>query len=154
MALKQEQEIASAKWKEELQMNWHHWTHKSIVAPLATSNRSLRIAICLAMGMCLVQSFVPTTSLTALYAYVDSQLILLHFELKNNPCTAPEGTEIGEKALESQIHATGSARKWWGFQLATAYPRSKSEIPWKQGVHLGDLSMLKGGRQIVVEMLG
>jgi FAS-associated factor 2 len=90
--------------------------------------------------------------LTALYAYVDSQLVPSHFEPKDDPSTAPEGTEIGEKALESQIHATGSAGKWWGFQLATAYPRS--EIPWKRGVQLGDLSMLKGGGQIVVEMLG
>ncbi|KXN82918.1 UBX domain-containing protein 10 [Leucoagaricus sp. SymC.cos] len=151
-AIKREQEIAAAKRREELRMNWRRWTRKTIAEPLSKTNGSLRIAIRLTTGTRLVQSFAPATSLTALYAYVDSQLIPSHFEPHDDPSTPPEDSATGEQAIEAQIHATGSAADWWGFQLATAYPRS--EIPWKSGVQLGDLSVLKGGGQVVVEMLG
>ncbi|KAF5354105.1 hypothetical protein D9756_007270 [Leucocoprinus leucothites] len=151
-ALRREQEAAEAKRKQEVRMNWRRWTRKNVAGPLAAAGGNLRLAIRLVTGTRLVQSFAPTTSLTALYAYVDAQLIPSHFAPEDDPSAMPEGTEAGEKAIEAQIRAAGSAAEWWGFQLATAYPRS--EIPWKRDVQLGDLVALKGGGQIVVEMLG
>lgn len=151
-ALKKEQEAAEARRKEELRMVWRRWTRKAIVGPTAAAGGNLRIAVRLVTGTRLVQSFAPTTSLTALYAFVDSQLIPSHFEPQDDPVSPPEGVETGEKAIENQIRSAGGAAVWWGFQLVTAYPRS--EIPWKRGVQLGELSMLKGGGQIVFEMLG
>lgn len=133
-------------------MNWRRWARKTVVGLTAAVGGNLRIAVRLATGHRLVQSFAPTTSLTALYAFVDSQLIPSQFGPQDDPVTPPEGGEVGEKAIESQIGACGGAVEWWGFQLATAYPRS--EIPWKGGVQLGELAVLKGGGQIVVEMLG
>ncbi|KAJ3569148.1 hypothetical protein NP233_g5243 [Leucocoprinus birnbaumii] len=150
--LRREQEAAEAKRKEELRMDWRRWTRKNVAGPLTAAGGSLRLAIRLATGARLVQSFAPTTSLTALYAYVDAQLVPSHFAPEDDPTVVPGGSGSGEKAIESQIRAVGSAAEWWGFQLATAYPRS--EIPWKHGVQLGDLDVLKGGGQIVVEMLG
>jgi FAS-associated factor 2 len=152
--LKKEQEAAEARRREELRMVWRCWTRKAVADPvIAAGGGDFRIAIRLATGARVVQSFAWTTSLTALYAFVDSQLIPSHFEPKDDPVTPPEGTETnGERAIEKQIVAAGGAAGWWGFQLATAYPRS--EIPWKRNVQLGELSMLKGGGQVVVEMLG
>jgi len=151
-ALRKQQEEAQAKRKEELRMNWRRWTRKSVVGPIVATGGNFRIAIRLATGSRIVQGFAPTTSLTALYAFVDSQLIPSHFEPQDDPETPPEGTDTGEKALESRIRVVGSAADWWGFQLVTAYPRS--EIPWKRDTQLGELPMLRGGGQIVVEMLG
>ncbi|EKM74991.1 hypothetical protein AGABI1DRAFT_88082 [Agaricus bisporus var. burnettii JB137-S8] len=153
--LKQEQEAAEARQREELRMVWRCWTRKAVVGPMMTAGGGgdFRIAIRLPTGTRVVQSFALTTSLTALYAFVDSQLIPSHFEPKDDPVTPPEGKETGgEKAIEKQIVAVGGATSWWGFQLAMAYPRL--EIPWKRDVQLGELSMLKGGGQVVVEMLG
>lgn len=151
-ALRKEQEAAEARRKEELRMTWRRWSRKAIAAPTVAAGGNLRIAIRLATGTRLVQNFAPTTSLTALYAFVDSQMIPSHFGPQDDPETPPEGVETGERAIETRINDLGSAADWWGFQLATAYPRS--EIPWKRGVQLGELSVLKGGGQIVVEMLG
>ncbi|KAF9443437.1 hypothetical protein P691DRAFT_808971 [Macrolepiota fuliginosa MF-IS2] len=152
VALKREEEAAQAKRKEEIRMNWRRWARKAVVGPTAVAGGNLRIAVRLATGTRLVQSFAPTTSLTALYAFVDSQMIPSQFGPQDDPATPPEGVETGEKAIENQIGVCGGAVEWWGFQLATAYPRS--EIPWRRGVQLGELSVLKGGGQIVVEMLG
>lgn len=150
--LRKQQEEIEARRKEELRMNWRRWTRKAVVGPIIAAGGNFRLAIRLTNGSRIVQGFAPTTSLTALYAFVDSQLIPSHLEPQEDPQTPPEGTDVGEKALESRIQAVGSAAEWWGFQLVTAYPRS--EIPWKRNTELGELPMLKGGGQIVLEMLG
>lgn len=151
-ALQKQQQEAELKLKEELRMNWRRWTRKAVVGPIVAAGGNFRIAIRLTTGSRIVQGFAPTTSLTALYAFVDAQLVPPHFEPQDDPDAPPEGADMGEKALESRIRAVGSAADWWGFQLVTAYPRS--EIPWKRNAQLGELPMLKGGGQIVVEMLG
>ena len=150
-AAKKEREIAEAKRKEEVRMNWRRWMRKNVASPLAGTGGNLRLAIRLATGTRLVQSFTSTASLTSLYAYIDAQLVPSHFAPEDDPSTVPEGSETGEKAIEDQIKDVDGA-EWWGFRLATAYPRT--EIPWKRDVQLGDLAVLKGGGQIVVEISG
>jgi len=150
-AAKKEKEVAEAKRKEQLRMNWRRWTRRNVVSPLVGAGGNLRFAIRLATGARLVQSFASTASLTSLYAYVDAQLVPSHFSPEDDPSIVPEGSETGEKAIEDKIQDTGGT-EWWGFRLVTVYPRM--EIPWERDVQLGDLAVLKGGGQIVVEMSG
>jgi len=150
-AAKKEKEVAEAKRKEQLRMNWRRWMRKNVASPLAGAGGNLRFAIRLATGARLVQSFASTASLTSLYAYVDAQLVPSHFPPEDDPSIVPEGSESGEKAIEDQIQDTDGT-DWWGFKLVTVYPRM--EIPWERNVQLGDLAVLKGGGQIVVEISG
>jgi len=150
-AAAKEKEVAEAKRKEQLRMNWRRWTRRNVVSPLVGAGGNLRFAIRLATGARLVQSFASTASLTSLYAYVDAQLVPSHFSPEDDPSIVPEGSETGEKAIEDKIQGTGGT-EWWGFRLVTVYPRM--EIPWERDVQLGDLAVLKGGGQIVVEMSG
>jgi len=57
-----------------------------------------------------------------------------------------------ESSIERKLTTPDcSAQEWWGFCVVSAYPRR--EIEWRANVRLGDVDCLRGGGQLVVEML-
>jgi len=111
-----------------------------------------KLAIRLPSSQRVIRTFSPTGTLTALYAWVDTQLIPGEFLAREDPMFSPGSTAEGaEGAIETQIAACSSPDEWWGFKLVLAYPRK--EIEWKKGATLGEVSCLKSGGQLIVHML-
>jgi len=132
-----------------IRMEWRRWARRSLVRPEAAKDTpgASRLAIRLpGGGGRTIRLFSPSDSLTALYAYVDSQLIPPELSPSTDPLTPPLGTPIDEGDIASQ---SGNSVEWWGFRLFVAYPRK--ELVWRAQVRLSDIAELKGGAQIVVE---
>ena len=90
--------------------------------------------------------------MTALYAYVDSLLIPPEFIQDADPVSPPEGGKAGEEGVVLDMRASGrSPEKWWGFKLVLAYPRR--EVPWEAEKKIGEIEVLRGGGQVVVEFV-
>ncbi|KAF8954716.1 hypothetical protein BDZ97DRAFT_1927810 [Flammula alnicola] len=144
-------EAEIARQKESDRMAWRRWTRRAIVntPPGDAGQGSLRIAIRLPSGGRIVQSFAQSASLTSLYALVDAHFIPPQFTAADDPFALPEQSSTGEMALED--HILNQAEEYWGFRVASAYPRM--EIPWKRGVKLSEIDQLKGGGQVVVELI-
>ncbi|RDB14772.1 hypothetical protein Hypma_004123 [Hypsizygus marmoreus] len=92
--------------------------------------KGTRVAVRLPSGGRVIRVFDETKALTALYAFVNAQLVPAAFKPEDDPVNQPEGQhkEV-EACLEEQI-AGEMDGDWWGFQLATAYPRK--EVPWQK----------------------
>ncbi|KAF8193029.1 hypothetical protein BJ912DRAFT_1021722 [Pholiota molesta] len=121
-------------------MGWRRWTRRVI--------GGLRIAIRLPSGARVVHAFAPGATLTALYAAVDALLVPAEFAAADDPLCPPEAK------LEAHVLADGGdtgVDAYWGFKVASAYPRV--EIPWRTGARLGEVEVLKGGGQVVVELV-
>ena len=147
-------EMEIARVKENERMDWRRWTRRAIVShpPITTQgSSSLRIAIRLPAGSRVVHQFSQSSTLTSLYASVDSELIPNHYSASNDPISLPHQRGVGEEALEDHIIGQGGGKEYWGFDVVLAYPRMK--IPWKAGVKLSDIDQLKGGGQVVVESI-
>jgi FAS-associated factor 2 len=140
--------------RETVRMDWRRWARRALVAPdVIGCQDTVRIAIRLPTDKRVIRHLSPTSTLTTLYAYVDSLLIPPHFAREDDPAISPEGNASGEAGMEQQILLShNAAEEWWGFKLVLAYPRR--EIVWKAGTQLGDVESLKGGGQVAVEMLG
>lgn len=158
-----ESERLEAKRKEAVKMEWRRWSRRTLVKPETRgATGTIRLAIRLPGGDGrTIRQFSPDDTLTSLYIYVDSQLIPSNLSPSSDPATPPSGTLTGEAAIESQIHSpqleTEDTRKaaadaWWDFKLVLAYPRR--ELAWAPHTTLGSIDGLKGGTQIVVEMIG
>ncbi|KAF7977538.1 hypothetical protein HWV62_16732 [Athelia sp. TMB] len=149
---RREQERLESERLAAIRMEWRRWARRSLVKPETAKGipGAIRLAIRLpgAEGRT-IRQFAPSDSLTALYAYVDSQLIPSDLPASADPSTPPTGTPIDEDGLANQ---SGGAVEWWGFRLFLAYPRK--ELAWKSQVCLGEITELKGGTQIVVERGG
>ena len=150
-------EVELARVKENERMDWRRWARRAIVSsshPIekntttTTTQGSLRIAIRLPTGGRVIHQFSSSSTLTALYASVDSELIPNHYSASDDPVSLPHQHGVGEQALENHI-GEGSGEEYWGFDVVLAYPRMK--IPWKAGIKLSDIDQLKGGGQVVVE---
>ena len=143
-------EVEIVRVKEKERMDWRRWTRRAIVSnPFETTQGSLRIAIRLPAGGRVIHQFSPSSTLTSLYGFVDSQLIPDQYSASDDPISLPQQRGVGEQALEDHI---GRAKdEYWGFNVVLAYPRMK--IPWKAGVKLLDIDQLKGGGQVVVEFI-
>ncbi|KAF9465844.1 hypothetical protein BDZ94DRAFT_1213664 [Collybia nuda] len=142
--------------KDAVRMEWRRWTRRiEKVKGENASVKELRISIRLPSGARVMRMFDKSSTLTALYIYVDTNLIPSEYNMDEDPLEPPEdGYWKGdlEDCIEARIARGVSGTEWWCFQLALAYPRK--EIPWKSGVSLGDIESLKGGGHIVVELLG
>lgn len=109
-----------------------------------------------------MRAFAHEQGLTALYAWVPTQLAST--EDATHARTSPEGDAVPQKDAEVEIErilertivrsepqhplAGTQQDEWWVFALALAYPRTP--VP---GVKLGEIPALRGGAQVVVEML-
>ena len=149
-------EVELARVKENERMDWRRWTRRAVVSHPPSSNdnkagSSLRIAIRLPTGARVIHQFSQSSTLTSLYASVDSELIPNHYSASDDPISLPHQRGVGEQALEDHILGQGGGEEYWGFDVVLAYPRMK--IPWKAGMKLSDIDQLKGGGQVVVESI-
>jgi FAS-associated factor 2 len=157
-------EVELARAKENERMDWRRWTRRAIVSHQHSSpssidktqgggsSSSLRIAIRLPTGGRVIHQFSQSSTLTSLYASVDSELIPKQYSASDDPISLPHQRGVGEEALEDHIIAQGGGGEgYWGFDVVLAYPRMK--IPWKAGMKLSDIDQLKGGGQVVVESI-
>ena len=143
-------EVEIARVKENERMDWRRWTRRTIESQSTESTQScLRIAIRLPTGVRVVHQFSQSSTLTSLYAFVDSALIPNHYSTCDDPSSLPDQRGVGEQALED--HISQGDEDYWGFNVVLAYPRTK--IPWKAGIKLSDIEQLKGGGQVVVEFI-
>ena len=156
-------EVEIARVKENERMDWRRWSRRAIVSShpptekntaATTQGSSLRIAIRLPTGGRVIHRFSQSSTLTSLYASVDSELIPNHYLASDDPVSLPHQRGVGEQALEDHIIGLGGGgggEEYWGFDVVLAYPRMK--IPWKAGMKLSDIDQLKGGGQVVVESI-
>lgn len=143
-------EVEIARVKENDRMDWRRWTRRAIVSnSIENARGSLRIAIRLPAGGRVIHQFSQSSTLTSLYAFVDSQLIPNLYSPSDDPISLPHQRGVGEQALED--HIAHSGEEYWGFIVVLAYPRTK--IPWKAGIKLSDIDQLKGGGQVVIESI-
>jgi FAS-associated factor 2 len=140
--------------QEAVRMEWRRWARKKGFG--TGTEGKIRIAVRLPSGGRVVKMLEETATLTALYLFVDTQLIPEELAVQDDPSSPPEeGYEaVGvEAAIEMQIAAEGgNVDEWWGFKLVLAYPRMV--IPWNKGTRVRQVETLRGGAQVVVEMLG
>jgi len=130
-----------------IRMEWRKWIRKHLLLPEA---RGLRLAIKLPGNGRVVRSFPPSATLTSLYAFADSQLIPSTYPPEDDPSQAPEGAVDNIPQLDSYIQNQTAGHAWWGFILASAYPRR--EFRWKANTLLTQIGVTNG-EQIVMEFI-
>ncbi|KAH9855493.1 hypothetical protein C2E23DRAFT_724045 [Lenzites betulinus] len=146
---------AKRQWDAH-RMAWRRWVRRGLVVREprpgeAARGKTLRVGVRMPDGRRVVRFFGENDTVTSLYAYVDSLFIPPEFIQDADPPSPPEGAKAGEEGLVGEMSASGKpAEKWWGFQIVLAYPRR--EISWEAGKRVGDLNVLKGGGQVVVEL--
>ena len=146
-------EAEERRRKEEVRMKWRRWARKK-GAGIGVEGK-VRIAIRLPNGGRMVKMLEETATLTALYLLVDTQLIPTELSIQDDSSSPPdEGCEaVGvEAAIEMQIAEGRNVDDWWGFRLVLVYPRMV--IPWERDTRIGQVEPLRGGAQVVVEMVG
>jgi FAS-associated factor 2 len=174
-ARKKEQEKAEQEARErereqrrqaaEKRMEWRKWTRRVVVGDrlerdyvrVGDGGKPLRIAFRLPGNPRLVRQFSATDTLTNLFAFVDAVLVPSSYAPFEDPVMPPDvddGVEQGvvdpAVILLAQVAGCpGGADAWWGFKLFNAYPRR--EIQWDAQTKLGEVDVLKGGAQLVVE---
>ncbi|KAG2138450.1 uncharacterized protein EDB93DRAFT_1165708 [Suillus bovinus] len=129
---RKQEDLARQKHQAGIRMEWRKFMRNRLLSPEA---RGLRLAVKLPGNGRVVRSFPPSATLTALYAFADSHLIPSNSRPEDDPSQAPEGVVR---------HA------WWGFTLASAYPRR--EFRWKANASLTETG-LRDGEQIVMELI-
>ncbi|KAI0367261.1 hypothetical protein BV20DRAFT_1024608 [Pilatotrama ljubarskyi] len=149
-------EDAKKQWDAH-RMAWRRWIRRGLVVreprPGETGRgKTMRVGVRMPDGRRVVRFFGESDSVTALYAYVDSLFIPPEFIQDADPPTPPEGGWVGEDGLVGEMQRSGRpAEKWWGFRIVLAYPRR--EITWEPKKRIGDVDVLKGGAQVVVELV-
>jgi len=159
---KAEQEAIQAEERKKAwevrRMQWRRYGRKSLVLreprPGGEPGRgkTMRVGLRMPDGRRSVRFFGEGDTMTALYAYVDSQFIPAELSQDSDPKTPPSAGRTGEEGLTEEMEASQkSPAQWWGFQLVLAYPRKV--IAWEPSKRIGDVEALKGGGQLVVEMV-
>ena len=149
-------EVARAQW-DARRMSWRRWERRALVVREPrpgeqARGKTLRVGVRMPDGRRAVRFLGEEDALTALYAYVDSLFIPPEYVQDADPTAPPEGGAVGETGLVQEMEASGrSPEKWWGFKLVLAYPRR--EIPWEAGKKVGEIDALRGGGQVVVELV-
>ncbi|KAG6866151.1 hypothetical protein C0991_008105 [Blastosporella zonata] len=159
--LEQEQQRVRAQEAErakETQVAWRTWLRAVYAAlPEGTSGSGVRIAVRLPSGGRLIRIFPADDTLTHLYAFVAGQLAPASSTSTLSPMsdplphTSPALESILSPHLSSSSSSSTTPPPFWGFLLVSAYPRH--ELPWAPSSPLSAIDVLKGGGQLVVEML-
>jgi FAS-associated factor 2 len=147
----------NAQWQAK-RMEWRRWGRKTLLPREPRPGeqgrgKTVRVGVRMPNGQRSVRFFGEADSLTAVYAFVDAQFIPegKEFSSSSDPVCAPEGEEPGEIGLLHAMEKVGKKNgDWWGFKLATVYPRR--EIHWEPNRKVGEVEGLSGG-QLVVELL-
>jgi FAS-associated factor 2 len=147
-------EVEEALQRTLVRMHWRRWGRRALVPPdVRDAKQSLRIAVRLPRDGRVIHHFSHTATLTTLYAFVDGYLIPRELDPADDPHASPDGMMAsGEEAMECAAVSGGAPEEWWGFRLVLAYPRR--EITWEPRVKLCDVECLKGGGQVMVELIG
>lgn len=135
--------------REAKRMDWRRWARKALIGPEQNDPKAIRLAVRFPDGN-RVMRFAPASTLTMLYAFVDTQLIPADLAPESDPINPPEGSLTSVDAIEQQIKLSGGSHDWWGFKLALAFPRK--EIPWQPNMTISDVEGLRAGGQLVVEL--
>ncbi|KAG2340606.1 hypothetical protein BDR05DRAFT_889583 [Suillus weaverae] len=144
---RKQEDSARQKHQAGIRMEWRKFMRNRLLLPEA---RGLRLAVKLPGNGRVVRSFPPSATLTALYAFADSQLIPSTSRPEDDPSQAPEGVVDDIPQLDSYIQSRTAGHAWWGFTLASAYPRR--EFRWKANASLTETG-LRDGEQIVMELI-
>lgn len=122
--------------------------------------RTLRIGVRMPDGRRAIRFFGETDGLIALFAFVDSLFIPAHLSSDDDPLSPPSSPSLappspgqGEELVLSEmrrLQVSQVPEEWWGFKLWLQYPRR--EIAYEAGRRIGDVDVLKGGGQLVVEV--
>lgn len=144
---RKEEDSERQKQQAGIRMEWRKWMRRHLLLPEA---RGLRLAIKLPGNGRVIRSFPPTATLTSLYAFADSQLIPSTSRPEDDPSQAPEGAVDNIPQLDFYIHSQTAGQTWWGFTLASTYPRR--EFNWKPNASLAEVG-LTNGEQIVMEFI-
>lgn len=146
---------------ENKRMTWRRWGRRGLVPreprPGVVENgrgKTIRIGVRMPNGKRGVRFFGEGDSMTALYAFVDTLFIPDGKEYSSDadPVQAPEGKESGEIGLVKAMKEHGKVgEEWWGFKLVLSYPRR--EMGWEPVKRMGDVEGLKGGAQLIVELV-
>ncbi|KAG2740962.1 hypothetical protein P692DRAFT_20880483 [Suillus brevipes Sb2] len=144
---RKQEDSARQKHQAGIRMEWRKFMRNRLLLPEA---RGLRLAVKLPGNGRVVRSFPPSATLTALYAFADSQLIPSTSRPEDDPSQAPEGVVDDISQLDSYIQSRTAGHTWWGFTLASAYPRR--EFRWKANASLTETG-LRDGEQIVMELI-
>ncbi|KAI0683522.1 hypothetical protein C8Q76DRAFT_762755 [Earliella scabrosa] len=153
---RQKAEAAKEQWAAH-RMAWRRWIRRGLVLreprPGETGRgKTMRVGVRMPDGRRAVRFFGEGDALTALYAFVDSLFIPPELVQDADPTSPPEGGWVGEDGLAGEMQRSGrTPEKWWGFRLVLAYPRR--EIPWEAERKIGEVDVLKGGGQVVVELV-
>ncbi|KAL4250158.1 UBX domain-containing protein [Abortiporus biennis] len=171
-ALKREEEqknkamLDLAKW-ESKKMAWRRWGRRGLVPREprpgngdSGRGKTIRISVRMPDGKRGVRFFGENDSVTAVFAFVDTLFIPTttstpqnqEFSSDLDPATPPDGYEIGEEGLiKAMTFEEKNGEDWWGFKLATTYPRR--EISWEGQKKIGEVDGLRGGGQLIVEIV-
>ena len=149
----EEKRIQAERERQEslkrLRSQWRRWMRRSLAPPEQRGGNNIRLAIRLPLSGRVVQSFPSTSTVTALYAFADSQTIPLTMHPQDDPENPPVGSQGGIEGLEKYIQSQSQdPESWWGFKLALSYPRR--EIKWSANMSLAEAG-LKNGEQLIME---
>jgi len=135
---------------QALRLQYRRWMRRSIVPTEHRGTNGIRLALRLPGNTRVVRTFSPSSTLTELYAFVDSQMLPLALQPETDPEHILEGPEPDLQKLENYIQSLANdAESWWGFKLVLPYPRR--EIKWTTGASFVEAG-LKSGEQIVMEL--
>jgi len=135
---------------QALRLQYRRWMRRCIVPAEYRGTNGIRVALKLPGNTRVVRTFSPTSTLTELYAFVDTQLLPLTLQPDTDPEHMLDGSELDLQKLEDYIQTqANNAEPWWGFKLVLPYPRR--EIKWKANVSLVEAG-LKSGDQLVMEL--
>jgi FAS-associated factor 2 len=135
---------------QALRLQYRRWMRKCIVPTEHRGANGIRLALKLPGNTRVVRTFSPSSTLTELYAFVDTQMLPLTLQPETDPEHILEGPEPDLQKLDSYIQSQANdAASWWGFNLVLSYPRR--EVKWTTSASLMEAG-LKSGEQLVMEL--
>ncbi|KAH0828611.1 hypothetical protein J3R83DRAFT_2941 [Lanmaoa asiatica] len=135
---------------QALRLQYRRWMRRCIVPTEHRGANGIRLALKLPGNTRVVRTFSPSSTLTELYAFVDTQMLPLTLQPETDPEHILEGSGPDLQKLENYIQSQANdVESWWGFKLVLPYPRR--EIKWTTSVSLVGAG-LKSGEQLVMEL--
>ncbi|KAG6844847.1 hypothetical protein H0H87_003090 [Tephrocybe sp. NHM501043] len=162
--LEEERELEREREKErakETQDAWRAWfgaLYSTLPEPPSGAG-GVRLAVRLPTGSRLIRTFSRDETLTHLYAFVASSLASPSPSTTSSlylPSALPPPHSASSPQLDTLLaphisSPTSTPTNFWGFLLVSAYPRL--ELPWTATTKLGSIEVLRGGGQLVVEIV-